>query len=161
LGVDLDARIEALKAAAMSALAAQGVGSEAVEVQVTAHLRYEGGEATLPIAWGGDLAPEFEERHRHRFGFADPARAILVAKISVEAVGRDESPTRAVAALPTAAPKPVATVQVRAGGAAHATPVYRRGDLPAGFAVSGPALVLENGATTFVEPNWRASLNAQ
>ena len=64
------------------------------------------------------------------------------------------------AAAPKAAPKPVATIAIHVGGAAHQAPAFERSQLPAGFAIEGPALIIENGATTLVEPHWRAELNA-
>lgn len=160
LGADLSERVKALEDAVRGVLAAQGVGE--VETRVTAHLRYEGGEALLPLRWGDPAAmkTEFEELHRLRFGFVDPVRAILVAKVSVEAVGRDDGPARLVSAMPTEAPKAVSTVRVRANGKDWQAPVFGRSALPAGFSVSGPALILENGATTFVDPAWRAEMTA-
>ena len=101
----------------------------------------------------------FEAAHLSRFGFLDPARTILVAKLSAEAIGHDVTPERAAVASPTGAPKPTATVQLRVGGREHAALVYRRDELPAGFEFGGPSLVLENGATTLVEPGWRARMS--
>ncbi len=162
LGVDVAARGEALVRAAGDALAAQGVARGAMDVQVTAHLRYDGGEVALPVRWSdaGAMKAAFEAQHVRRFGFVDAGRAVLIAKLSVEAAGKDEGAAQAESMLPTTAPAPVARVPVRADGKAHETPVYRRGDLPAGFTADGPALILENGATTFVEPAWRAVVNA-
>ncbi|HEX4260050.1 MAG TPA: hydantoinase B/oxoprolinase family protein, partial [Acetobacteraceae bacterium] len=42
------------------------------------------------------------------------------------------------------------------GGAAHAAPVFERADLRAGDRIAGPALILESGATTIIEPGWTA-----
>jgi 5-oxoprolinase (ATP-hydrolysing) len=160
LGADLGARLAGLEAAAREALAAQGAPAGAIKTQATAHLRYESGEVALPLAWASneELAKAFEREHQRRFGFIDPDRAILVAKLSVEAVGRDAGPAERAANLPTAPAKPVAHVSLRAAGAIHQAPVFERGALQAGFAIEGPALILENGATTFVDIGWRAAL---
>jgi 5-oxoprolinase (ATP-hydrolysing) len=160
LGADLSGRIAELTGVVRDVLAGQGV--DKVEMQVTAHLRYEGGEALLPLRWGdaAGMKAEFEDLHQQRFGFVDPVRAILVAKVAVEAVGRGDGPARLVSAMPVDAPKPVSTVRVRATGKDWQAPVFMRGALPAGFNVSGPALILENGATTFVDPAWRAEMTA-
>jgi 5-oxoprolinase (ATP-hydrolysing) len=160
LGVDLSARVAELSEIVRGVLAAQGV--KQVDTQATAHLRYDGGEAMLPLAWGdaGAMKAAFEEMHRHRFGFVDAARAVLIAKISVEAVGREDGPARPSTATPTGTPKAVATVKLRADRRTWDAPVFERGALPAGFSVSGPALILENGATTFVDPAWRAEMTA-
>ncbi len=160
LGVDLGERLRRLETSAREALAAQGVPAEAIETQATAHLRYESGEVALPLAWASedDLAAAFEQEHRRRFGFTDPDRAILVAKLSVEAVGRDAGPAEQKLKLPVTPAKPVAQIGLQAGGATRQAPVFERGALQVGFTIEGPALILENGATTFVDVRWRAAL---
>ena len=159
LGVDQSACAEALSAQACEALAARGVSVDVTEL--TAYLRYDGAEAALPIAWSdaGVMKAAFEAAHLSRFGFLDPARAILVAKLSAEAIGHDATPTRRPDPAPSSAPKPIAPVSLRIGGRAHSAQVYRRGELAADFTFNGPALVLENGATTFVEPGWHARIS--
>ncbi len=161
LGTDLGDRLARLSKEARGALAAQGMPDGAIETVVVAHLRYDGGEVALPLPWSDaeTLAKAFESEHRRRFGFTDPGRAMLVAKLSVEAVGRDESLPALSAALPNTAAAPVAKVSLRAGGAMRDAPVFQRNDLPAGFTLDGPALVIESGATTFVDAGWRATLN--
>ncbi len=159
LGGDLSARAEALAAQAREALQARGVTVDVTEL--TAYLRYDAAEASLPIAWAdaATMKAAFDVAHLSRFGFLDPARAILVAKLSAEAIGHDETPARRAGVSPTGAPKPTATVQLRIGGREHLALVYKRHELPAGFEFQGPALVLENGATTFVEPGWGARIS--
>ena len=54
---------------------------------------------------------------------------------------------------------PKATVRI--AGAARDIPALRRETLPAGFSLQGPALILETGATTFVDDGWRAEITPQ
>jgi len=159
LRVDLSRRAETLSAQARAALLDRGVTVDATEL--TAYLRYDGAEASLPIAWADADAMKaaFEAAHQSRFGFLDPNRAILVAKLSAEAVGHDTTPPKRADVSPGEAPKPMAAVSLRFGGREHSAQVYRRNELPAGFAFGGPALVLENGATTLVEPGWRGRIS--
>ncbi|HET9229924.1 MAG TPA: hydantoinase B/oxoprolinase family protein, partial [Vitreimonas sp.] len=42
---------------------------------------------------------------------------------------------------------------------AHDAPVFERAALVAGFETDGPALILEQGATTYVAPGWRARMS--
>lgn len=158
LGADVSARREQLIAQTTEALAARGVAVRSTEM--TAYLRYEGAEASLPIAWGETEAMRvaFEEAHRARFSFIDAGRTILIAKLSAEAVGEDEAPPQRKDTMTEAKPPPVAQVDMRTLGRVFKAPVYRRGEMPAGFSVDGPALVLENGATTFVEAGWRGAM---
>jgi 5-oxoprolinase (ATP-hydrolysing) len=159
LGADLSARAEMLTAQARAALLERGVSVDVTEL--TAYLRYDGAEASLPIAWADAdaMRAAFEAAHQSRFGFLDPGRSVLVAKLSAEAIGHDATPPKRADVPPGADPRTVSAVSLRIGGREHSAQVYRRGELPAGFAFSGPALVLENGATTFVEPGWRAQIS--
>ncbi len=161
LGADISDRRNALETAARQALAVQGVRDDSVDTQTIAHLRYDGGEVALPLPFAppAELATAFEHEHRRRFGFADAGRAILVAKLSVEAVGRETSTDSVSPPLPARTPDPIAAVRVTHHAERQAAPVYRRTDLPSGFAITGPALIVEQGATTWVEPAWRAELS--
>jgi len=160
LGVDLGDRQALLMAQTADALAARGVAVKTTEL--TAYLRYDGAEASLPIPWSDaeTMRREFEIAHRARFGFLDSGRPILVAKLSAEAIGEDEAPPQKMDLMPRAAPAPVATAILRTNGVAHEAPVYRREAMPAGFSLNGPALVLENGATTFIDAGWRGEMMA-
>jgi 5-oxoprolinase (ATP-hydrolysing) len=160
LGGDFSGRIDTLIEAARSDLIAQGV--TAIEPGVTAHLRYEGGEATIPLDWGGpmELAASFEAEHRKRFGFTDPGRPILIAKLSVEATAMESKVEAAAPRLAQKAARPIATAAIRTVGVTHEAAVFQRGDLGEGFAADGPALVIENGATVFIDAGWRAEMGA-
>ncbi len=118
-------------------LAAQGV-RRASRRCVTAHLRYEGGEALLPLRWGdaAKMKAEFEELHQQRFGFVDPVRAILVAKVSVEAVGGMMGLPGVPTVAAGSAEWPIST-GARADGrrSMAGAGVRALGDLPAGFRV--------------------------
>lgn len=158
LGVDLSVLRDVLTKQASEALAARGVALRAT--LLTAYLRYDGAEASLPVALAdGEVMREaFETAHRSRFGFLDASRAIMVAKLSAEAVGEDEAPPKAIVTMPVREPSPLAVVDMPIAGETFKAPVLRRGDIPAGLGVEGPALILENGATTFIEPGWRGAM---
>ncbi|NWG53346.1 MAG: hydantoinase B/oxoprolinase family protein [Hydrogenophilaceae bacterium] len=153
------AQADALAARARAALEAQG--AEQIEVALTAHLKYEGADSALPLPLNdvGSLAQRFAAEHHKRFGFTDPARAIMVALLSAEAAAH--SAEAAIRVEPASAdPAPRALVDVFVRGGARQAPLYDRAALPAGFTAEGPALVLEQGATTFVDDGWRLRVSA-
>jgi 5-oxoprolinase (ATP-hydrolysing) len=158
LGKDPSQRSALLARQAADALTARGVAVRATEL--TAYLRYDGAEASLPAPLADDRAMRaaFEASHRQRFGFLDATRPILVAKLSAEAIGVDEAPALAARSLPTREPVAQGAVELRISGDACTVAVWKRDELPAGFELSGPALVIERGATTFVEPGWRGAI---
>jgi 5-oxoprolinase (ATP-hydrolysing) len=63
-----------------------------IKTITTAHLKYDGADSTLPITFADTdaLKAAFEAEHRKRFGFVDPARAIIIGSISVEAVAHTD-----------------------------------------------------------------------
>ena len=101
------------------------------------------------------MAQTFEAEHARRFGFVDACRAMQLAKISVEAVEQTLDMAGGSSTVLEGPAEAVATVQLRAGGAMRNAPVFRRETLPVGKAIDGPALVIETGATTFIDAGWR------
>jgi 5-oxoprolinase (ATP-hydrolysing) len=151
---DLKSRGNQLAAKAAQALSLSE--DDQFHASITANLKYEGADSSLPIALASpDLAQAFEAEHHKRFGFIDPARAIVVASLSAEAVAQSRSgPTsRAKTSGLAHAARPVTSADNAR------TPVYDRANLSPGFTASGPALILEQGATTFVDAGWRARMN--
>jgi len=141
---------------------ARGAGA-APSFELTANLRYDGADFTIPIRFDGkdvkDLKPAFEDEHRKRFGFVDPARPIIVASLSAEAVtaGGSQTARRTPVAADTSAVHDDASLY--ADSDVQPPPVFDRGALGSDFEVNGPALILEQGATTYVAPDWRARMN--
>ncbi|WP_395646482.1 hydantoinase B/oxoprolinase family protein [Terricaulis sp.] len=163
---DLSERATQLAREAGAALTRQGASDESFTVSVTANLKYEGADSTLPIPYtaGASLQPAFEAAHRQRFGFVDPARAIIVASLSAEAVRSSDNmerrrPRRPAPEAAGETPALHNRVSLRAAGALYQAPALDRGQLTSGFEIAGPALVLEQSATTFVDAGWRARMN--
>jgi len=163
LGSEQDDIIASLIYAAIHALTQQGVAEADITSIATAHLRYDGGEATIPVTWSdpATLKAGFEAAHRQRFGFVDPARAIVIARLSVETIGKGADAGEAAIELPATAPKQIPKASVRVGGKLCDIPAVRRETLPAGFAIEGPALILESGGATFVDDGWHATITPQ
>jgi 5-oxoprolinase (ATP-hydrolysing) len=157
---DLEARARELAERARQGLTAPVAG--AADVHVTANLKYEGADSTLPAPYGetAALRRAFEHEHKQRFGFTDPARAIIVASLTAEAIAPgDRLEPSSPASPPAAAPAGEHSATLRIEGRNYQAPIHTRAALPPGFACDGPALILEDGATTYVAPGWRASMN--
>ncbi len=85
------ARTEAeLRRAAEDALIAQGATVIASSVRV--HVRYEGSDTALPVAFGeiAEMAEAFTEAHARQFGFGFEGRGLIAESVEVEA--RDVPP---------------------------------------------------------------------
>ncbi|HEX4340007.1 MAG TPA: hydantoinase B/oxoprolinase family protein [Polyangiaceae bacterium] len=155
--------LDRLAGLARAEVAAQGTAPEDVELVRRAHLKYDGTDTALvvPVTEPGAMRAAFEHAYRTRFAFLMPERGIVVEALSVEAIGKTASVDSALAALPAADGKAVATVGVYTAGAWHDADVFRRDTLAAGQRVTGPAIVVEAVATTIVEPGWRADVTAR
>jgi 5-oxoprolinase (ATP-hydrolysing) len=141
---------------------AQGVAAERVRVAKRVHLRYDGTDSALVVAYGArdEMVRAFETAYRTRYSFLMPDRGLIVEAVSVEAVGgADAFAERAPDAAPrTGPPQPADTVDVFTGGRRHRTPAFRREALRPGDRIDGPAIIAEANATTVVEPGWRAEV---
>ncbi|MFN7264715.1 MAG: hydantoinase/oxoprolinase family protein, partial [Phenylobacterium sp.] len=141
---------------ALDGLLAQGAAGGAVEVRLG--LRYDGADAVLAVAPGpeGEVRQAFETAHRRLFGFVEPDRALLIARVEVEAVepmGASSPPqVRPGDAAPTATGTPTVTQETRRSGAAQ-TPVVEAGDLAR---IEGPALIVRDDTQIAVLPGWWA-----
>jgi 5-oxoprolinase (ATP-hydrolysing) len=154
---DLQERIERLKRKA-------GTPSAAATFEVTLNLKYEGVDSTLAIpSTSPNLAQSFEVAHMARFGFLDPDRLVMLSSITVEAVrssGSVHSAPLPLKKLCDGPDSPARRLQLVADEQVHDAPVFRRSDLSAEFSASGPAVIIENGATAYIAPGWRAAMNA-
>ena len=159
---ELAHRLDALEQAGRAELARQGADPAALRAARRLHLRYQGTDSFLPVAFGAfdTVLAAFTEAHRRRFGFATPERTVIVEACVVEVTQPGETveeaalpPRAAVEAMPR-----LDTVALFSGGAAHQAPVLDREALRAGDRIPGPALIREAIATTVVEPGWTAEV---
>jgi len=150
-------RLDALAARQEAALGAPDGG--AVTTRRTAGLRYDGTDTVLDVAFGTPEAMQagFEAAHRQRFGFASPGRALVLASVSAESVrGGAEMPPLAAGPGPGETPPDPLTATMWTGGAPRQVAMLARAGLRSGEGVDGPAILTDGGATTVVDPGWRA-----
>ena len=149
LGADFSGRLEELVAEAHGTLADQGVAKDAIKVERRARLRFSGSDSKLTVAIGevDAMAAEFRALHRKRFGYCDEDAVLIVDALSVEASGSSGG-------LGSARAEPVAV----SGEASGDWRTVERAALSEGEAVDGPALVIDPGSTTVIEPGWEARL---
>jgi 5-oxoprolinase (ATP-hydrolysing) len=165
-GGELEPVLGELETQACAALRQQGVDDPAVRRR--AALRYEGSDTTLEVDVSDRMEEAFEEAHRARFGFESEA-PILVETAIVEAIGRVETllaspPGQAQGAALSRTGIPVS--RDRQGAVLADGPRIRPGKAPVersslapGDVIGGPAIIVEETATTAVEAGWQAQLD--
>lgn len=160
LAIDDDAAI----GAAVGVLAAEAKAAlpGAERIEVFAHIRYAAIDSSIPVALSdaATMRADFEGQFARRFGFAGQGEP-LIDLLRVEAIIAGQEHAEATIGLPATSDGPVAIVDCSMAGAAHAASLYDRARLTAGFAIKGPALIVDTAATTVIEPGWRATVDAQ
>lgn len=147
LGEDFSVRIAELESAARTDLIGQGFLASQIALHRRARLRAPGSDTTLEVDLASPAAMReaFDDRHRRRFGFVDPAEPV-VDTLTVEAVARSARS----AAFDT--PPGDGAVPLDMGK----WTAFHRDELAADQAIDGPALILESSSATVVECGWRA-----
>ncbi|MGI9247056.1 MAG: hydantoinase/oxoprolinase family protein, partial [Steroidobacteraceae bacterium] len=158
---------ETLVAQANDELSRQGVPDSCVEVQRSAHLRLAGSDSTIELQWtaGATLRGLFFDAHRQLYGFADEQAQLVIAALMAEAVERSPPP-RVAGTVPARAGDPAAAAashgQTRLWfeRAWQEVPVTDRASLQVGTTITGPALLCEDGATSWIAPGWHGQVAA-
>jgi N-methylhydantoinase A len=117
-------------------------GHVAASITSTADVRYVGQSHELEVPAEGDwdrLRVEFETAHRQRFGFDRPTEPFELVNLRSVATG--------------AAPMSWSDLPSRSteGSASRRDDVWERDSLPAGFAIRGPAVVVERDSAVLLE----------
>ena len=121
-------------------------------------LRYEGQSEVLRLPWVSTTRTQedFHARHRECYGYTlDMPVELVNLRLSL----KDPSSPPALPPWPVQDPaNPLDYAAVH--GLDLPVPLYARAQLAVGQTVEGPAIILEDTATTRVSPHWRAKVDA-
>ena len=162
----LASAFEPLLARGEADLLEEGFGREAIRIEPALDLRYRGQsfELTLPIE-DFDLAQaarHFHASHEQRYSYARPDAPVELVNIRLTARGLRPLPplgSHAPAASRDPAPAQVSELQLRHDGEWLGAPAYERSRLQPGHTLRGPALVVQEDATTVITPGWHARVD--
>ncbi len=144
-----------LEAAGRAELEQEGLSGAAVEFVRQIDLRYVGQSYELTIPAGDALVERFHVEHDRVYGFAAPAEPVEAVSLRLTSIGRIvKPPPRPLERGGTAEPKERRPVYFAEAGDYVDCPIYDRYTLPAGAALSGPAVVEEFDSTTVVHPGF-------
>ena len=161
----LDPMFEHLGSGGERALAAQGVAPEDRAYVAELDVRYAGQsfELTVPSGPLDVTLAAFHTAHERRYGYAAPDEPVEIVSVRVIAIGRTDKPAFPPVTFPRSTqPRATARIEtrdVRHASAVTATPVYARARLAAGDALDGPAIVEQYDCTTYVAPDWHATVD--
>lgn len=132
-----------------------GTGEKSVDV------RYSGQGYELNVPYESDFVARFHALHRQRYGYSDDKRPVEVVNARVRTI---EAPPRTEKTPEPLKPGNAEQAVTRAKqiyyqGAWHNGKVYARKRLLPGDTFTGPAVVVEYSATTFIEGDARATVD--
>ena len=160
----IDQAFSELADQARTSLLAEGIDVTRLELSRSVDLCYRGQAFTLNIPWVDREASEtgFHELHLARFGHRLDAPVELV-NICLGVMTDAGSLVLAPAATGNSTGDPVnqssedqlPVDQSIVYGIDQPVPVRSRAQLPAGYAISGPAIIFDKVSTLYLEQNWR------
>ncbi len=145
---------------------AEGFAREEVRLEQALDLRYKGQSFELVVPVDSydveEAIRRFHRAHERRYGYAREDAAVELVNVRVTARGvrpRPATGSIAPAASSDPAEAKVGRTRVRFAGAWHDAPVYERALLLPGHVIAGPALIVQEDATTVVPPGWRGQVD--
>ncbi len=133
-------------------------------------LRYQGSNTMIDVAVDTSEAMKgaFEQAHVAKFSFMQEDRVVVIDSLSVEAVVSNTTDTDEYivstldpvsAVLDAKTPDEGLTgtqTPIYTDARQRLAPILMRTSLSAGQTITGPALIIDDAATTMVEPGWQA-----
>lgn len=158
--------LDDLAQAARDEVAGQGVSTTNISIIKKIHLRYQGTDTALALIAAPleRLHADFAEKHKSQFGFVQPDGHLVIATVSVEAIGSTGHAIDITSVNPenTASVKPreIKTTQMTSGGLNYQTPIHDMSHFAAGDQIKGPAIISDINATLIIESGWQSVCGA-
>jgi N-methylhydantoinase A len=154
---DLEQTLDVLTSRVSRLLRADGVAATEMRFETAADLRYVGQEYTLTLPLGAvtlrGLDEKFHSAYQQRYGHASPGEPIEFVALRVAGIAELGRPTQRNGREAGSA-APASHADVRINGDLVKTALYHRQALPNQF--KGPAIVMEETATTLIPQAWTA-----
>lgn len=155
---ELNSAFEQLETQASNQLVQEGLSEHALSCQRSADMRYQGQSYTLNVVWT-DLsgsAARFKEMHLQRYGY-EMSAAVEVVNLRATVTAEQTQFTLPTISVEDSCNKPRHTMVY-----GHAAPalLLARDEIPRGGKVSGPAVIYEYAATTYVAEGWHAEMDS-
>jgi N-methylhydantoinase A len=147
-----------LESEAQAAFAAEGLKPA---LRRFAEMRYRGQGFELRIEWDKDAVKHFHALHKKRYGYTDVARTVEIVTLRVMAVARTAVPHARAEKLKhgNAQAALIGAHRVYEDGRWRRASMLDRAKLHAGDRFTGPAVVTELSATTFVPSGWSGAVD--
>ena len=168
---ETETRLAALEAEAYERMAASGLDPSAVELRRRADCRYLAQAESITVDFAADgsvdagaltrLGDEFAAAHRQLWSFDQPDRAIVLANLRIEAIGRLGDFAISASEASTGAPRPVGERAIHLASGPAALPVFARAELGPGRRVEGPAIITEPSSAVVLHAGQTAAVDTR
>jgi N-methylhydantoinase A len=163
-----------MAAQARAEMEREGIPPDAVFLEPFVEARYVGQSYALRVPFRRRLAlaaKAFHRAHRARYGHADPTQPVEIVTVGLTVVGANrraqETQPPAASLLPHVAARShtsrleAQTTRLWERGGWRESRLYAREMLEAGLEVCGPALIVQEDATTYLPSDWIAAADAR
>jgi N-methylhydantoinase A len=169
-GAAMSAALHRLEAEGLAALDHEGVSQGDRSATHAVDIRYAAQEYTLTVPltsadepreadFRAEVARRFADQHKARYGHANLGAPIEFVTLRTAAFGDLGRPGPQAWPVATSPDFPRQIRQVVFDGAPRDTVVVRRDDLRVGHEFEGPAVIVEDTATTVVPPDYTVSVD--
>jgi len=161
----LVSQFDALKHQALASLTLEGVTAEHLTTEASADLRYQGQTFTLNIPWqpDADLDELFHQRHQARYGHRlDKPVELLNLRLRVHGPIPTMELPKLISTIETPQPVGESVVLTSDPGGMPTrvtAPIFRRDTLKPGYRLSGPMIITEDHATSWIQSGWTINLD--
>jgi len=137
---------------------------------IAADLRYLGQEYTLTVqidnfinTWQTTLRQEFDDAYMIRFGHCNKEETVEMVNLRVTVIVPTQQ-TQHITRIGFGEKKdttPISYGESWSGKEWTETPVYQRNSITEGDEITGPTMVLESEATTYIPSDWKMQMHKQ
>jgi N-methylhydantoinase A len=159
----LDQALNHLEQSARAELRADGIPESSIRVLRFVEARYVGQSFALRLNYRAlsGVSRAFHRAHRARYGHADSSEPVEIVTIGLTAEAATANAPRIHPALPDSPARPIDSQRVYFAGDFIDCPIYARADIARDDRLRGPAIIVQEDATTWIPPGWtsRTDLN--
>jgi len=154
-------RFDQLKTKGRGELLAQGLDVNSISYRSRVFVRYQGSDSALAINFAplAQLKADFEKRHKARFSFISPEKALIIESIQVEVICENQQSQSAEVRVSPKNTETTALLEVVMSGKSQQVAFYQRDAIATNDLINGPAVIIEPTSTIVLEPGWQGRIS--
>ncbi len=153
--------IQALSKDAKLNLMKQNISEKDINISCIGHLKYKNSDSTIeiPVSNYAKMKVDFETAHTEQFGFLMSGTSIIFDFVEVEASGGSTKIEKIKLDPSKYKSEPIDKRPLYFAGSWHDANLFNRTQIGMDNIIEGPALIIEEISTIFVQPGWQAAMD--